>query len=418
MDNSKIINNNKTKFSGWSIAFVGFILMSTMYTIAINCTGLFVKPISESLNVSRSQVSLIPTIMTLAFAILSPLVGKLIHKYGIKVVMMAGTLLVSFGMIGYSFSTNIYLIYLLSIIMGIGLSFCTLIPINILINNWFIEKKGLITGIVFAGSGVGGFVFTQVITYILNNSTWDKAYLILGISSLILTLPLILILVKGSPDDVGQKPFGDKEGVKSTTDNQGFMLSDIKGTSTFKTVAISCFLINLISMGVIAHFPSHLSDIGYDTSFIASVNSIYLLVVIGAKILLGGVFDKFGGKVGFLSVTLSFALGLITMMFAANQFVALSFGVFFAIAGSAGTVAIAFLVGDVFGKKDYAAIFGLLTLIGTLGGALGSPISGIIYDMFGSYNGAWILYILLAISTYIFVCKSYKTIKSAKQNAI
>ncbi|MGL4911627.1 MAG: MFS transporter [Romboutsia sp.] len=407
--------NNKTKFSGWNIAFAGFILMSTMYTIAINCTGLFVKPISEALNVSRSQVSLIPTIMTLAFAVLSPFVGKLINKYGIKVVMMIGALLVSLGMIGYSVSRSIYLIYLLSVIMGIGLSFCTLIPINILINNWFIEKKGLVTGIVFAGSGVGGFVFTQIITYILNTSTWDRAYLILGISSLILTLPIILILVKQSPEHVGQKPFGYKKSTKSSAEQNGFMLSEIKNTSTFKTVAISCFLINLISMGIISHFPSHLSDIGYSSSFVASVNSIYLLVVIGAKILLGVVFDKFGGKKGFLSVTLSFVFGFITMIFAKYQVVALSFGVFFAIAGSAGTVAIAFLVSDIFGKKDYAAIFGILTLIGTLGGALGSPISGIIYDNFGGYNVAWILYILLALSIYIFVCKSYKTIKSEKQ---
>lgn len=104
----------KQKFNGWFIALTGFVLMSSMYTISINCIGLFIKPISESLNASRSQVSLIPTIMTLSFAVFSPFVGKIINKVGIRQIMLLGALLVGFGMIGYSFANNIYIIYIIN----------------------------------------------------------------------------------------------------------------------------------------------------------------------------------------------------------------------------------------------------------------------------------------------------------------
>lgn len=159
------------------MALVGFILMSTVYTIAINCSSLFVKPISDALDVSRSQVSLISTIMTLSFALISPFVGKIIGKYGIKSVMLFGALLVGFSFVGFSFSNSMSMLYLLSGAIGFGMAFCSIIPINILINNWFVDKKGMITGIVLAGSGVGGFVFTQVVSYMLKTSSWNSSYI-------------------------------------------------------------------------------------------------------------------------------------------------------------------------------------------------------------------------------------------------
>ncbi|MEJ8553439.1 MFS transporter [Tepidibacter sp. Z1-5] len=412
------MKNNQNKFYGWKIAIVGFMLMSTTYAIVMNCAGLFVKPISDSLNASRSQVSLLPAIITLAFALSAPFVSKAINKYGIKSIMALGSLLIGGGLVGYSLASNIYILYVESILVGIGLAFSTLIPINMLINNWFIEKKGQITGIIFAGSGVGGFLFTQVTIYMLNNYTWNKAYLVLGIVSLVLTLPLILVLVKKSPDEVNQKPYGYKEiqGNINAEEVSGYMLKDIKKSVTFKTIALSCFLINLIILGIVTHFPSHLLDLGYDTSFVANASSIYLLSVIVAKVLLGSIFDKLGGKKGFLIGTSSFILGSLAMIFASFKIVAIAFGVLFAIGAGMATVSIPFLVGDIFGKKDYAAIFGLLTLLGTLGAVLGAPISGIIYDKFGSYNGAWVLYIVLSIIMCGLVFSSYKSAENIKIN--
>lgn len=408
--------DKSNKFYGWRVAFVGFILMSTVYTIAINCSSLFVKPISDSLSVTRSQVSLIPTIMTLSFAVLSAFVGKIIAKFGIKKVMMFGALLVGLSFIGFSFSNSMTVLYIFSVVIGFGMAFCSTIPINILINNWFVEKKGMIMGIVFAGSGVGGFVFTQVVSYILKTSSWHRAYLILGIASLVLTLPLILFLVTRAPEDVGQKAYGadaHKE-AQGGVQGSGFMLSEVKGSAAFIQIAMACFIINLVTLGVTGHVPSYISDLGYSTDFVASVNSIYLLAIIFAKIILGSIFDKFGGKRGFLIGGASFILGLIAMIFAANKVFALSFGVLFALAGSMGTVAIAFVVGDLFGKKDYGSILGLLTLIATVGASIGNPISGLIYDKFGSYNNAWILYIVMIVVMCMLVIGSYKSVKKLK----
>lgn len=401
----------KQKFNGWFIALTGFVLMSSMYTISINCIGLFIKPISESLNASRSQVSLIPTIMTLSFAVFSPFVGKIINKVGIRQIMLLGALLVGFGMIGYSFANNIYILYILSIGMGFGLSFCTLIPINILLNNWFISKKGLVTGLVFAGSGLGGFVFTQVVNYMLNSYTWDRAYLILGIVSLSITLPLILLFVRKTPEEIGQKPYGYNSTIQTESEYDGYTLSEIKGSKSFRYISIVFFLVNMLTFGIVSHFPSHLSDIGYTTSFAATVSSIYLILCVASKIILGSVLDRNGGKLGFFLISLSFGLGYVSMILAKMKIIALSFGILFSFAGASGTVGLAFIVSDIFGKKDYASIFGILTLIGTIGGALGSPLSGFIYDTLGSYNGAWILYIGLSLVLYVFVNLAYKSQK-------
>lgn len=222
------------------------------------------------------------------------------------------------------------------------------------------------------------------------------------------------------PEDVGQTPYGhDKQ--KSTSDSAqvtNFMLSEVKGSAAFIQIAMACFIINLVALGVTGHVPSHISDLGYSADFVASVNSIYLIAMIFAKIILGSIFDKFGGAKVFLIGGISFVLGLIAMIFAYNQAIALSFSLLFSLAGSMGTAAIAFVASDLFGKRDYGSIFGLLTLIATIGASIGTPLSGFIYDKFGSYNNAWILYIIIIVLMCFLVLSAYRSVKNMKPSSI
>lgn len=408
-------------FYGWRIAFLGFALMAVAFTIALNCASLFVKPIIETFGLSRSEVALISTIMTLTFGFSAPYVGKIIDNLGIKITMSIGSIFVSAGLIGYSISTGIGVMYAFSVVIGIGLSLCTLIPINLLINNWFIDKKGLVTGIVFSGSGLGGFFLSQATARLLEHLTWSKTYLILGVFSLVITLPLILIIVKTSPREIGQAAYRSSANKsKPITDYEvkGYTLNEIRWTPVFILVSITCFLINIVGMGMVSHLPAHLTDLGYSASFAANVTSFYLLGMVFGKISLGFILDKFGGKKGFLIGTLSIILGLVAMLFSSNKFVAMTFPVVFFIGGAMPTVSIAFLTSDIFGNKDFASIYGVINLIGLIGTALGAPLSGIVFDNFESYNIAWIGYIILSVIMYKLTCSSYKSILNMRNKLI
>lgn len=398
------------KFYGWRIAVVGVIIMSTVYAIAMNCAPLFVKPISEAFHVSRSQVSLLPAIITLTFAFCSPFVGKIASKFGVKQMMTVGALIVGLGLIGYSMASGIKTLYMLSIPIGVGLTLSTIIPINMLINNWFVEKKGFVVGLVFAGSGIGGFVFAQVTRYMLINHTWTKGYLLLGGILLAVALPAILLMVKQTPEEIGQKPYGYKAiKTSSQTVGDGYTLKEIKKSWTFKKVVLSCFMLNLISVGFTAHYAAHLSDVGHSTSFVANVSSLLMLSVVFAKVILGSIYDKIGGQKGYVIGVASLLVGFLLLIFAAYKAAAISFGVLVAIGASMGTVSVPLLINDLFGEKDYSSIYGFVNLIAVIGAAMGAPVSGVIFDKTGSYNVAWVLYIVLALVMSALVYSSYNS---------
>lgn len=197
----------KTKnnfFYGWIVVICACIVMSTVYGIIFNTPGLFVKYISNDLGVSRSLISVQMALMTMTFAVISFFIGKKIDKIGIKNSMILGTVFASSGLIGFSFVESLPLFYICSVMTGIGMGFATSVPVNVLISKWFEEKSGLITGIVLSFTGVGGFLATQLINFLINTRSWRSAYMAVGLICLFVTLPIIIIFIKESPSSIGQ----------------------------------------------------------------------------------------------------------------------------------------------------------------------------------------------------------------------
>ena len=110
--------------------------------------------------------------------------------------------------IGYSVSSNIYIFYILSLFVGFGFMSTTIIPVSVLINNWFQYKRGLALSLALSGLGIGGVIFSQFVTFIINNFGWQQAYMSYGVLMLLIVLPVILFLIKVKPEDIGLKPYG------------------------------------------------------------------------------------------------------------------------------------------------------------------------------------------------------------------
>lgn len=159
-------DNGKKKFLGWAIAVSCFIMMGTVYTYN-NLFGLFVKPLQHSLSASRTQISLLMAVATIAFMITCPFIGKIMKKIRLNSMMTLGVLLSGGAYIGLSIASNLAELYIFGAITGVGLALCTIIPVNVILQNWFVEKNGLITGIVFMGTGIGGVIFTQMINLLM-----------------------------------------------------------------------------------------------------------------------------------------------------------------------------------------------------------------------------------------------------------
>lgn len=96
----------------------------------------------------------------------------------------------------------------MSLFVGFGSLSTTIIPVIILIRNWFIEKRGLALSLAFSGLGLGGVVFSQLVTFLINSFNYQIAYIVYGVLMILIGLPVILFLIKVNPQDIGLTPYG------------------------------------------------------------------------------------------------------------------------------------------------------------------------------------------------------------------
>lgn len=399
MESSNVSKSGKGFFKGWLVVFAGLILMISVYGIVNNCASLFIKPVTEDLGFSRSEFSLYYTVIALSTMVISLFMGKLAKKFKIKSIMLVGCVLAGIGYIGYSYANSIYVFYLMSIFSGLGLGMTTLTPLSIIISNWFVEKRGLALGLTFMGSGVGGMIFNPVANYIILNYGWRQSYLVLGIIILVTTVPIVLIFMSEKPSDKGLFPYGYENSSKSVLDTsaKGVMLGEAVKTKIFWIMVVGLILITIIAMGVQMHIASYLTDIGYSPTFAASVISINMGVVILGKILLGYIFDKIGCEKGVIFVGLQVFLGVLALLFASKYPAIIVFIICWGIGNCMGTIVPALITSEIFGKKDYSTIVGVVNAVVLLGAALGSAVTGKLYDISGGYTLAWMTYLVLTV---------------------
>lgn len=399
MESNNISNSQKGFFRGWLVVFAGLILMISVYGIVNNCASLFIKPVTEDLGFSRSEFSLYYTVIALSTMVIALFMGKLAKKFKLKNIMLVGCVLAGIGYIGYSYANSIYVFYLMSIFSGLGLGMTTLTPLSIIISNWFVEKRGLALGLTFMGSGVGGMIFNPIANYIILNYSWRQSYLVLGIIILVTTIPVVLIFMSEKPSDKGLLPYGYSNSSENVLENssKGIMLGDAIKTKIFWIMVVGLILITIIAMGVQMHIASYLTDIGYSPTFAASIISINMGVVILGKILLGYVFDKVGCEKGVIFVGLQVFLGVLALLFASKYPAIIVFIICWGIGNCMGTIVPALITSEIFGKRDYSTIVGVVNAVVLLGAALGSAVTGKLYDMSGGYTLAWMTYLVLTV---------------------
>lgn len=411
----------KKKFRGWAIAVSSFIMMGTIYTYN-NLLGLFVLPLQQGLNATRTQVSMLLLFGTLVFMIACPFVGKIMKKVEVKWMMTLGVLISGGAYIGFSAASNLVMLYLFGALSGLGLALCTILPVNVMLQNWFVKKNGLITGIVFMGTGIGGVIFTQMINILMQGHDYRFSFLMMGIVALAVNLPLTLLVFKTRPASIGQAAYGADPGDMKTEkiELQGKTLGEIKKKPEFIALLAAIFILNFINICIISQYPAQLGDAGYNLEFVTTIQSVYLIVLIFAKIFNGMLFDRIGSTLTFAINSIIYAASIIVLMVLVKSSGAMyMFAILMSFGASMVLLAPPIFTRSFFGRKDYGNIFSIVTFANMLGTALGSPVISYIYDSTGSYNMAWtILAIAAVVMVLLVIFANAKAKKSAFQNTV
>jgi len=407
----------------WLIVAACFLLMAVSIGIIVNCFNPLVPELRKSFTAAGEEggsIQLIFTIAVLANLVGGALAGKIMAKVKMSKIMPVYAVVMSAGIFGWSISTQLWQLYLASIFVGLGASGISLVPCGILINNWFKERKGVATGIAFTGSVAGGLGFVQLTEYIVSFYGWQAAYLALGIIAAAVSIPVTLFIVKGTPQEKGLLPYGVTQ--ENNTDTSvtvtGIKLGKFIKTSSFWLLALSGFIIGFANIGVQNNISTYLTDMGYTTTIATMAFSIGLFVQIFGKFLLGWFYDKKGVLFSQIYCFICFA-GCITILILADGSsiaIAYAFGAVFGLVASMTTVTPPYLTARIVGVRDYATIFGIMSLFYGLGVASGPIVVEGLFNASVSWTSIWIgLTIMSAIMLLTTVLahrnsKSYESI--------
>jgi len=389
-------------FYGWYIVGVGF-LANTAAVFSLSSTlGVFLKPLTEDLGVSRGVFSLLRSGESLISASLSPLVGTMVDRHGGRWLMTFGALVVG---IGYLFLSQVGVFWqFLSVrwALHIGDAFMAYLVVNVAISRWFIRKRG--RAIAFSSMGVG---FAKIGIPIFTASLiawygWRMAWAAFGILTLALVVGPAAVWMRRRPEDMGLLPDGESapsdrtslsrgKSQPSTTHHQTlaeevvWSRAEAVRTRTFWLITTCLIFANIGAAGLNLHLFAYVSDTSGSEMVAASVLSTLAFTQIAFPLIWGFIAERVEIRLALMIKFLIQAFGLLLVVSLGGLF-PLYFGFFlFGIGISGGMVLPDLLWARYFGRLSLGSIRGLGLLMVQSISAVGPPIFGFLFDITGSY---------------------------------
>lgn len=412
----------------WVILVCCVLTLMFAYSTRIGLAQLFATEILKETGFATSAYFLAGTISSVICIFTGPIAGKLLRGKYMRptfFICVVGTL-VSYAC--YGFCHSLWQFYLVGALVGIFAMGCGTIPVSVLITNWFEKNRGLMISIAMMGISIGGNVLSPLLSWLIVEFGWRYAYFILCALSLIVLVPIALFVVRRAPQDVGLEPYGHGEETAVSTkkknvpaSNWNATLKEARKTPILWMFAVGAFLIYFTAC-FMGHMSYYLQGVGFDAAAVASYISLYSVVAIIGKLVLGRIFDRFGPKIGILFGSGTFLLFLVGFLFVQGSPMMLYFAaVMYGFGTCTATVAIPIMTTSVFGAKNYSELYGFISAFTMAGSAIGSSAIGFLYDLTGSYRPALtVLAILTALTIVImFVCinMGQKHVPEASTNA-
>lgn len=401
---------NKSKlFFGWWIVIGSVLITATLVPGVMSMANKFLIPVTEDMGISRSAFTLGNAILQSVGIFLAPYITRKLAQGDLRKIQTTSIVVFSLAYMSYGLAQNIVHIYISSLILGVAFLSATIIPISLMITNWFNEKRGLAMSIALAGVGLGGFIFSPLITKWIGIYGWRQSYIIFGLIMLVVGLPTSLFLFRKSPEDKGLEALGGSKSSNEGSVSQGFSLEvkDSFNKPFFKFLLLGMVLNGIINTGSLGQFPPALEEI-HGPAKAALIVSMYSLIGILGKLVLGWVNDKKGVTASIIFGCSAFGLGLVFMLVSENTIALYLMTVLYGFGLAIGPVLPPLLTAAIFGKAKYGEAYGYVSSATQLGFTFGSLMVAYIYDLSGSYNIAWLVLFVLTASTMFSWLLSYR----------
>ena len=377
--------------------------------------GVFFKAIAEDFGGSRLGVAIGLTVTNAVGAIAAPYVGRALDKYPLRNVMGIGALFMAFGFLGLSFVQNELQFYLvLGLFIGFGASSMGNLATSKLVTNWFDKRRGTALGIAAAGVSLSGVIMPYISAELIENFGWRQGFLVYSAFTFLVVVPLIFRFVISRPEDVGLRPDGampikfDDGSIVPPAERAPpkVRLLELFKEHNFRMIVLTFSLLFCSMSATLTHMIPRLTDFGYTLVEASLVMSLCAGFGVIGKLSFGWLSDRLSvRKVMAIVIFMQFTGQY--LMFSSLDYVTFAIGASMFGYGVGGVVPMhGAVVGKTFGRDRFGAVLGLMRPAMFPIQILGVPFAGWIFDVTGSYDIAFQVFLglyflaALAVSFY------------------
>ena len=406
-----IESQNKRHYRWFIAAFAGIALMvSNGQTIS----GLSVYDVEfiNEFGWSRGEIKFRDMVTLLLTGLAAPFAGILLDRHGVRRCMLAGWAVLVVSYFAYSRLGSLAGLYLIHAAFALVLVLCGLNAAVILVSKWFTRYRGTAIGIALMGTSMGGIVFPQYGTAMIELLDWRGGFAWGTVFPAVLLL-ITWFAVREAPGPArpatqssASGASADAEARSGTHAGAGFppgggvSFSTALRSPTFWALAVIAMTTFYTVLGVQAHIFLYMSDARFDARVATNAVSLFFFCALVGKFVFGLASDLLDPRKVFYGNILIMLIGsliLVRMDIALIWIAVVTFGL-----GWGGVyTALQLTVMNTFGTRDAGKILGTITVLDATGGGLGIWLTGVIYDATGSYEIPFMIFAALILTALL-----------------
>ena len=403
-------------FYGWWILGAAGTANFARNAAASLTISVFIYPLSEELGWSRTLIAGAAAAGGLAATFTSPIIGRLIDRYGARTVLTASIVIliistaalawsdISLTIMGATIPWVFYIAY------GTGrVIFASPVQIgtSVVVSRWFIRMRGRTNGILGLTHSAGMVLFPLIASIVIAQSGWRDAWYVLSVVVFVVALLPVALLISEQPEDLGLRPDGDDleemtdeeagNGDDSSLEEPNWTSGEAMRTPALWLLALATGMMFFMHAGSNTHAAAFFRDqgLGAVTAGVSiSLNAIFLGV---SSLIWGRIVEKVPARYVMAAVALNLAIGAFLFTLTDTTVEALVFSAFFGFGLGGMLVVPPVAYADYFGRPALGTIRGITEPFTTLGQAIGVMIPGLIFDFVGNETYLPFFYLATAI---------------------
>ena len=364
---------------------------------------IFQAPVTSEFGWSQTQYTGVILVGTIITVISSPLIGWVFDKYGVRPFAIGSTILFGLALISLYFLTpnllHFYGVFALIPLIGAGTSSVAYARV---VARWFDARRGQALGAALAGIGIGGAVLSALTQGLIQSVGWRGAYLGLGALLLLVTLPLLVVYLRDSPEEVGLGVDGEVVGTthaRVVSTPYGYSMAEVFRLPRFWAMVAAFMLLAVAIGGVMLQLVPIMLARGVSGAQAAAFPAVLGLALIIGRAFAGFLMDRYFAPYVAAIILVFPIVGVALLASGAVGTSALVGAAFLGLAAGAELDVIAYLVARYFGTISYARIYGFLYAAWTLGSGTAPVVTSRVYDATGSHSLIlWVYVGLFALS--------------------